>query len=530
MTSCPPRAQDRRSSAAASSAARSPIISARWAPCRRPPAGAAQALIGLDLARGGTRRPAAHQRHITQLLGYSVALYDRLEPETGLATGWKRNGGLRLACNEDALDRGETPGDHRAQLRAGDASPHAQGGAGALAADEGRRRGRRRIPAHRRPGEPDRHRAGARQGCAHAPASRSAKTCAVTGIASRRTRCAASRPTEGSSPARSSSICARPMVARDRRAWRASTCRSSRCSINTSSPRRSRASRPDLPTLRDPDRLTYYKEEVGGLVMGGYEPNPHSLGRGGHSRRLRLHSSSMPTGTISSRIMELALPRVPALETAGIKQLINGPGELHAGRQLHPGRGARGARLLRRRGLQRLRHRVGRRCRHGARGMGRQGRAALRPLAGRHPPLRPQPSRLALGAGRARSKPMPNTTRSPGRPRSISSRPAAPPLAALRSAEGAERLLRREARLGAAELVRRPPASGRGHLLLSAGRTGSRPSASEHRAARERVGALRPDLVRQILTWAAAMPRRRSPVSARTTSPSRRARSPTRRC
>ena len=31
---------------------------------------------------------------------------------------------------------------------------------------------------------------------------------------------------------------------------------------------------PTLPTLRDPDRLTYYKEEVGGLVMGGYEPDP----------------------------------------------------------------------------------------------------------------------------------------------------------------------------------------------------------------------------------------------------------------
>jgi sarcosine dehydrogenase len=39
--------------------------------------------------------------NITQLLGYSVALYDRLEAETGLATGWKRNGGLRLACNEE---------------------------------------------------------------------------------------------------------------------------------------------------------------------------------------------------------------------------------------------------------------------------------------------------------------------------------------------------------------------------------------------------------------------------------------------
>ena len=39
--------------------------------------------------------------NITQLLGYSVDLYDRLEEETGLATGWKMNGGLRLACNQE---------------------------------------------------------------------------------------------------------------------------------------------------------------------------------------------------------------------------------------------------------------------------------------------------------------------------------------------------------------------------------------------------------------------------------------------
>ncbi len=37
--------------------------------------------------------------NITQLLKYSVELYDRLEVETGQATGWKMNGGLRLACN-----------------------------------------------------------------------------------------------------------------------------------------------------------------------------------------------------------------------------------------------------------------------------------------------------------------------------------------------------------------------------------------------------------------------------------------------
>ena len=41
--------------------------------------------------------------NITQLLKYSVELYGRLEAETGQATGWKRNGGLRLACNAERM-------------------------------------------------------------------------------------------------------------------------------------------------------------------------------------------------------------------------------------------------------------------------------------------------------------------------------------------------------------------------------------------------------------------------------------------
>jgi 4-methylaminobutanoate oxidase (formaldehyde-forming) len=41
--------------------------------------------------------------NITQLLKYSVELYDKLEQETGLATGWKMNGGLRLACNAERM-------------------------------------------------------------------------------------------------------------------------------------------------------------------------------------------------------------------------------------------------------------------------------------------------------------------------------------------------------------------------------------------------------------------------------------------
>ena len=29
----------------------------------------------------------------------------------------------------------------------------------------------------------------------------------------------------------------------------------------------------DLPVMRDPDGYIYFKEEVGGLLMGGFEPN-----------------------------------------------------------------------------------------------------------------------------------------------------------------------------------------------------------------------------------------------------------------
>ncbi len=85
-----------------------------------------------------------------------------------------------------------------------------------------------------------------------------------------------------------------------------------------------RACRSNLPTLRDPDRLTYYKEEVGGIVMGGYEPNPipwamDGIPEGFHYTLLDSNFEHF------EQIMEQALGRVPALENVGVKQLLNGP-------------------------------------------------------------------------------------------------------------------------------------------------------------------------------------------------------------
>ena len=49
--------------------------------------------------------------NITQLLGNSVELYKTLEAETGQATGWKMNGGLRLAiARVDLIDNGREHG------------------------------------------------------------------------------------------------------------------------------------------------------------------------------------------------------------------------------------------------------------------------------------------------------------------------------------------------------------------------------------------------------------------------------------
>jgi 4-methylaminobutanoate oxidase (formaldehyde-forming) len=80
----------------------------------------------------------------------------------------------------------------------------------------------------------------------------------------------------------------------------------------------------NLPTLRDPDRLTYWKEEVGGLVMGGYEPNPMPWAMEGLPEGFEFQLLEDDIEHFEP-LLELAIGRVPAMQTAGIKEFINGP-------------------------------------------------------------------------------------------------------------------------------------------------------------------------------------------------------------
>ena len=210
--------------------------------------------------------------------------------------------------------------------------------------------------------------------------------------------------------------------------------------------------------------------------MGGYEPDPKPWAPNGTRDGIPegFHFSLLdPDWDHFEQFMAAALARVPALAEAGVKQLINGPESFTPGWQLHPRRGAGAERLLRRLRLQRVRHRGRRRRRQGARRVDRGRRAALRPLAGRHPPLRRAARRRRLGA-RAHARALRQALHDRLAGRGAQQRPAAPALAALAEAQGCRRRVRREARLGARQLVRPSRArTSRATSTASAARTGS---------------------------------------------------------
>ncbi|MCX7239091.1 MAG: FAD-dependent oxidoreductase [Burkholderiales bacterium] len=81
---------------------------------------------------------------------------------------------------------------------------------------------------------------------------------------------------------------------------------------------------PDMPVMRDPDGFIYYKEEVGGLVMGGFEPQakPWKMDPIPSTFQFELLDEDWDQ---FEPLMRNALHRTPCLETAEIKMLLNGP-------------------------------------------------------------------------------------------------------------------------------------------------------------------------------------------------------------
>ena len=260
--------------------------------------------------------------NITQLLGYSVSLYRRLEEETGLSTGWKMNGGLRLACTPDrwieVKRQATTARSFGLEMQlltpkeARDLWPIMQVEDVIGAAF---------LPTDGQASPSDLVQALARGARARGVAIR--EDVAVTAIRTENGRVTGVETGAGFVACEKLVLCAGQWT------------RALAATVGVNVPlvsvqhqylitERIAGVAPGLPTLRDPDRLTYWKEEVGGLVMGGYEPNPRPWAEAGLPDGFAFQL--LPTDLDHFEpIMELALGRVPALAQAGIKQVINGP-------------------------------------------------------------------------------------------------------------------------------------------------------------------------------------------------------------
>ena len=260
--------------------------------------------------------------NITRLLGYSVDLYSRLEAETGQATGWHQNGSLRLAC---------TP-ERRAEYELAATMAHSFGlGFEMISPQEAKEI----VPAVNTEDlvcaafvESDGVAMPSDLTMALAKGARSkgARLCegvTVEGISVKDGGAlAVTTANHGTIACDKLVICAG--------IWSKQLGRLAGVTVPiqpayhqyfVTEPIEGVPSR--APTVRDPDHLTYFKEEVGGLAVGGYELDP-----------LAWQQSQVPNGfefqlfpedlERFDALMANAVKRFPALETAGVKQWFNG--------------------------------------------------------------------------------------------------------------------------------------------------------------------------------------------------------------
>ncbi|TME54021.1 MAG: FAD-dependent oxidoreductase [Chloroflexi bacterium] len=80
----------------------------------------------------------------------------------------------------------------------------------------------------------------------------------------------------------------------------------------------------DMPTMRDPSLLVYYRPESGGLIMGGYERDPAPWSLDGIPKDFN-GKLLEPDWDRFEPLMTNAIVRTPSLKDANVVRLVNGP-------------------------------------------------------------------------------------------------------------------------------------------------------------------------------------------------------------
>ncbi len=260
--------------------------------------------------------------NMTRLIRYSTELYGALEAETGLATGWKRCGSLTVARTEDRM----------ILLRRTAALARAFGVEAEVItpAEAGRKwpvmRTDDLVGAIWLPGDGKANPTDLTQALAKGARMGGAKVfekTRVTGITVADGAAAGVRTDAGDISCDVVVNCAGQWARQVGRLANVTVPLHS-CEHMYIVTKEIDGVMPDLPVMRDPDGYVYFKEEVGGLVLGGFEPQAKAWGMDGIPADFAF--TLLPDDWDRFEIlMENGLIRVPALEHAQVRQFINGP-------------------------------------------------------------------------------------------------------------------------------------------------------------------------------------------------------------
>ena len=259
----------------------------------------------------------------TRLVQYSAALYQAIEAETGLATGYKACGGVTVARTEDRLIQlRRTAATAQAfGLECELISPHqARDLYPILEIDD-------LVGALWLPGDATVNATDVTASLARGARDRGAaifERTRVTGIG-----------TVNGAVARVSTDCGdidAEIVVNCAGQWAKAV--GALCGVNVplhsaehfyAVTEQIRGVRRDLPVLRDPDGYTYFREEVGGLLVGGFEPEAKPWVAPEHLPYPFEFQLLDEDWEHFSTLMDNAVQRLPVLADTGIKKLYNGP-------------------------------------------------------------------------------------------------------------------------------------------------------------------------------------------------------------
>ena len=260
--------------------------------------------------------------NFTRLIRYSADLYSRLEAETGQSTGWKRCGSLSVARTAERM----------VQLKRNAAMANAYGvEAHVIGLDEAAARyplmrtddlvGAVWIPGDGKANPADITQALARG--ARAGGARLMEGVKVTGVDVVDGAVTGVETSAGPIATEILVNCA-GMWARELGRMSGVTIPLHACEHMYIVTQPIAGVKPDLPVLRDPDGHIYVKEEVGGIVMGGFDPWAKPWGAAGIPEGFAFGTLKEDWDKFDI-LMRNALVRLPALETAEVRTFMNGP-------------------------------------------------------------------------------------------------------------------------------------------------------------------------------------------------------------